>query len=319
LLSFALGTASGTNPGLTAGDTLWISPGTYRDASGFTYNGNPGTSGNPVNIYGDPTFTRAWSAGTAGPVRITTASSDTSIAPVNTSALTLNKEYITVQDLCLDSSPPNSLGFGLTGVLSIGSSAGNITVTRCVIQTEQANSSNRFFCIGCNIGNGKTNFTFDKCVLLLGGAIYSGINTQSSTPHNVNVVVKDGFAVKVDVPDSRQANYVGQNNRVSGSVDACGQHRRSWAYLAVQTLIPDLNGSGLGNFVGDRSVGGHADACNCQIRLGGGYVCVGSDHMIQQIYRVCGNCVGVQPLFKNNGALLERPHVDATVCPVSKQ
>jgi hypothetical protein len=190
-LTFALGAASGTNPGMTAGDTLWIAPGVYRETAGVTYNGGNGTSGNTINIYGDPTFSRTWTSGSVGPVRLTTASSDNAICASNTSALVINKEYVTIQDVCFDANPPNSLGFGQTGVLGIGVSASNITVTRCVFQTDQANSGNRFFCIGPNIGNGKSNFTFDKCVFLFGGAIYCAINTQSTTPHNVNIIIKD--------------------------------------------------------------------------------------------------------------------------------
>ena len=40
---------------------------------------------------------------------------------------------------------------------------------------------------------------------------------------------------------------------------------RNWACLPVIALNPNLNGSGLSNLVRDRSVGRHADACDCQI------------------------------------------------------
>ena len=190
-LTFALGAASGTNPGMTAGDTLWIAPGVYRETTGVTYNGGNGTSGNTVNIYGDPTFSRAWTSGAVGPVRLTTASADNAICSSSTCALLINKEYVTIQDICFDASTPSSFGYITTGVLGIGSSASNITVTRCVLQTDQTNTSTRMFCIGLNIGDGKSNFTFDKCVFLLSGAMYCPINTQSTTPHNVNIVIKD--------------------------------------------------------------------------------------------------------------------------------
>ena len=71
--------------------------------------------------------------------------------------------------------------------------------------------------------------------------------------------------------------------------------------------------------VGDGCVGGHADACDRQIRLVGQDVCIGADHMIQQIHGVCWDGIGVQPLRQGNRSLLKRPHVDATIGPVSKQ
>jgi len=60
-ISFAIGAASGTNPGLSAGDTVWVAPGTYRESlnAALQYLGGNGTSGSPISIKGDPLATQA--------------------------------------------------------------------------------------------------------------------------------------------------------------------------------------------------------------------------------------------------------------------
>ena len=98
-VQFALGAASGTNPGLTAGDTVWIAPGTYREV--VTTTTLTGTAGNTIKIYGDPTFSIAWTSGSLGMVRITNFLSDT-VTPTGSQSLAVIGDYVDIQDLCID-------------------------------------------------------------------------------------------------------------------------------------------------------------------------------------------------------------------------
>ena len=115
-IQFALGAASGTNPGLVAGDTVWIAPGTYREV--ITSTTLTGTAGNTIKIYGDPTFTRAWTSGSAGRVRITNYLTDTAL-PTGSQTLAILGDYVDVQDFCIDGNP--------TGIVT-----GNVITEACL-------------------------------------------------------------------------------------------------------------------------------------------------------------------------------------------
>ena len=156
-VQFALGAASGTNPGLVAGDTVWIAPGTYREV--VTTTTLTGTSGNTIKIYGDPTFTRTWTSGVPGRVRLTNFLSDTVLPSVSTT-LAVNGDYIDVQDLCIDGQNQGSV----TPTSSINSTlyiaGGNITVTRCSVQTSVTTGRPIGITWYCNTG--KNNLTLDR-------------------------------------------------------------------------------------------------------------------------------------------------------------
>jgi len=183
-VQFALGAATGTNPGLVAGDTVWIAPGIYREV--ITSTTLTGTSGNTIKIYGDPTFSRAWTAGTVGRVRLTSYLSDT-VVPTASQTLYVLGDYIEVQDLCLDGNP--SGGASITSVTDscLYIRGGNITVKRCSVQT-LVNS--RQIGIGCYIPTGKNNITVDRCSAFASIGMY--FFSQAQTPvYDVNAAVKD--------------------------------------------------------------------------------------------------------------------------------
>jgi len=185
-LSFALGAASGTNPGLTAGDTVWIAPGTYREA--VTSTTLTGTSGNTIKIYGDPAFTRAWTTGSAGRVRITNFTSDT-VLPTASATIAVSGDYIDIQDLCVDG---HNAG-GVTATTSVNSTlyltGGNITVTRCTVQTTVPS---RQVGITWYCTSGKNNFTIDRCTVFASFGIFVFSTAQTAT-FDANVLIKDTF------------------------------------------------------------------------------------------------------------------------------
>jgi hypothetical protein len=183
-VQFALGAASGTNPGLVAGDTVWIAPGTYREVISSTT--LTGTSGNTIKIYGDPTFSRAWTAGTAGRVRLTNYLSDT-VIPTASQTLYVLGDYIEIQDLCFDGNPAGGAGITTVGDSCLYIRGGNITVNRCTIQTT---NNSRQIGIGCFIPTGKNNITIDRCSIFTTIGMY--IFSQAQTPtYDVNAVIKD--------------------------------------------------------------------------------------------------------------------------------
>ncbi len=72
-------------------------------------------------------------------------------------------------------------------------------------------------------------------------------------------------------------------------------------------------------FIWDGGIRGHADPRNRQVGLIIGYVGICSDDMVKQVNSVVRNCVRWLASHKRDGVLFKRPHVHATVCPVSKQ
>jgi hypothetical protein len=185
-VQFALGAATGTNPGLVAGDTVWIAPGTYREV--ITSTTLTGTSGNTIKIYGDPTFSRAWTAGTAGRVRLTNYLSDT-LVPTASQTLYVLGDYIEVQDLCFDGNTDTGASVVVITNSCLCLRGGNITVKRCTVQTTV---NSRQMGIGCFIPTGKNNITIDRCSVQTTIGIYIFSQTQTPT-YDVNAVIKDCF------------------------------------------------------------------------------------------------------------------------------
>jgi len=181
--AFALGVASGTNPGLAAGDTVWIAPGTYRGT--ITYGGASGTSGNTVKIYGDPTFTRNWTSGSVGAVRITNYIVDTT-NPTAAVTMTITADYIDIQDLYINGYTTTSNSTG--GVLKI--TGGNLSVLRCVI-TSNTDSTNTG--LSLVVPDGKSNITINRCSIYSAYCIFATVSTQTTAPHNANISIIDSI------------------------------------------------------------------------------------------------------------------------------
>ena len=187
-VGFALGAASGTNPGLIAGDTVWIAPGTYREA--ITSTTLTGTSGNTIKIYGDPLFTRAWTTGSAKSVRLTNFTTDTAL-PTASQTLAVSGDYIEIQDLCIDGHPTGNVTASVSTNSALYLTGGNLSVTNCSVQTTNA---------GRQVGiiwyctTGKNNFTVDQCSVSAPFGIFVFSVAQTAT-YNLNAVVKDTFVM----------------------------------------------------------------------------------------------------------------------------
>ena len=185
-VQFALGAATGTNPGLVAGDTVWIAPGNYREV--ITSTTLTGTSGNTIKIYGDPTFTRAWTTGSAGRVRLTNYLLDTTI-PTGSQTLAVLGDYVDVQDICFDGNPTGNAASNTIADVCLFLRGGNISVKRCTVQTTV---NARQIGIACIVPTGKNNFTIEQCSVFSSFAVSIQSQTQTSS-HDINVVVKDCY------------------------------------------------------------------------------------------------------------------------------
>jgi len=185
-LGFALGAASGTNPGLAAGDTLWIAPGTYRGT--VTYGAGNGTAGNTIKIYGDPRFTQAWTSGSTGVVRVTNYTSDGTV-PTASNTLAIIGDYIDVQDLYLDGNPSGSVPVNSATAAVLFLRGSNLSVTRCVVQSTVTSRQVgiNWYCV-----TGAKSLTIDRCSVFAPLSIWCLSASQTAT-YDIDCNIKDSF------------------------------------------------------------------------------------------------------------------------------
>jgi hypothetical protein len=176
-VAFALGAASGTNPGLVGGDIVYIAPGTYRNTVTIGYT----TPTSMITVQGDPSCS-VFSGLTAGPVRITNAPvGDT--APTRGTFFSGTTDYLTLRNIQFDGLANYSNGLvNLTG--------GNITVDKCCFQTYT--DTNNGFGLWINIGAGKNNITVTNSIFLTYGvSITINLNTQSTSNYATNTNISN--------------------------------------------------------------------------------------------------------------------------------
>jgi len=178
-VAFALGAASGTNPGLVGGDTVYIAPGTYRNTVTIGYT----TPTSMITIQGDPSCSQ-FSGLTAGPVRITNApTGDT--APSRGSFFTGTTDYLTLRNIQFD-----GLSAYTTGLVTL--TGGNITVDKCVFQTYS--DTNNGFGLWIIIGAGKNNITVTNSIFwTYGTSITINLNNQSSSNYATNTNISNCY------------------------------------------------------------------------------------------------------------------------------
>ena len=171
-VAFALGAATGTNPGLVGGDTVYIAPGTYRNTVTIGYT----TPTSMITVQGDPSCSQ-FSGLTAGPVRITNAPvGDT--APTRGTFFFGTTDYLTLRNIQFDGLANYSNGLvNLTG--------GNITVDKCCFQSYT--DTNNGFGLWINIGAGKNNITISNSIFLTyGSSITINLNAQGTSNYATN-------------------------------------------------------------------------------------------------------------------------------------
>jgi hypothetical protein len=240
-VQFALGAASGTNPGLVAGDTVWIAPGTYRES--ITSTTLTGTAGNTIKIYGDPKFTRAWSTGSAGRVRLTNYTSDT-ILPTGSQTLAIIGDYIDILDICFDGNTAVVTGPNNPAQACVFVRGGNNSITRCVVQTQ---AQHRQSAIAVHFLTGKKTFVVNQCVTLSNIGVWVSTVAQTD-PFDINVILNDNLLIGATdntiLTEGATATWVGlkmYNNIVIGStVPAIGIYNHSVTSATTTVLQNNL-------------------------------------------------------------------------------
>jgi hypothetical protein len=182
-LAFALGAASGTNPGIVGGDIVYVAPGTYNEAVtlGFT---SPAST---VQIIGDPTNSRGFPNVSGGVVQwsntnacLTAVSKNNiSISNIYFERFTQNSAVSIVTTTCYDWSFTKCVIIsGITGT-SVSPTPLNWTITKSIICA--SNSQNG---IGITTGTGTAyniNLNINDCLLFstTGGGAVSNIGVTS--------------------------------------------------------------------------------------------------------------------------------------------
>jgi hypothetical protein len=133
----------------TAGDILWIAPGTYREVNHNA--GYSGSAGTPITMKGD--VTGATFGVAAGPVILSAYTTDDVTAPSATSVIVWNsRSYWTFEDLLV-------VGGGSGQAVNLMYCRG-ITLNRCVLMGIGGN-----LCVVGKTGATPLDTTFDSCVM----------------------------------------------------------------------------------------------------------------------------------------------------------
>jgi hypothetical protein len=178
-VAFALGAASGTNPGLVGGDTVYIAPGTYRNVVTVGYT----IPTSMITIQGDPSCSQ-FSGLTAGPVRITNAPvGDT--APSRGQFFSGTTDYLTLRNIQFDGLSAYNNGLvTLTG--------GALIIDKCCFQT-YTDSGNGFGAV-ITIPTGKKNITFSNCIFFTySTAVQITLANQSIITYDTNTQINNCF------------------------------------------------------------------------------------------------------------------------------
>jgi hypothetical protein len=154
--------------GIGSGDTLYIAPGTYRQATAVTVGG---TYSAMTNVTGDPTSAQ-FSGVPAGLVRITTFQPlDTSAVGSNNAITITSKSNLTFSKLFIE------VGTG-TGI-SLQTSCDNIVIQDCVF-TMQGRASGSSLGVAVNCGVVTTGITVQRCQFF-GGTVPISFLSQAGT------------------------------------------------------------------------------------------------------------------------------------------
>jgi hypothetical protein len=131
------------NVATTAGDTIYVAPGTYRETVTM---GTSGTAGHVISLIGD--YTGSNTSGTRGVVRITGSTDDISTTR-NNCIVASSKSYITISGFRLDLATQHVVYL---------TSCAYITVSKCSFLNAAANAD----CIRSD-GASQSNITVTQC------------------------------------------------------------------------------------------------------------------------------------------------------------
>jgi len=190
--------------GVGVGDTVYFAPGTYRGSYTAAFS-NPANSGQQITFIGDPQAIQ-FSGVSAGPV-IWTNYTTNSVTPSGSTMLTMIKDYVTLQNICLQ-------GIGLDGSPYFGrmmwfEGQGHVLTNCNVMQIPKASAYGPLFYVTAG-GQGPvfTNCQFWNAITVLG--------KPTATAWNSNTSIKDCLFLKLNV--NNEPNGLTIQSETSGSM-----------------------------------------------------------------------------------------------------
>ena len=164
-----------------AGDIVYIAPGVYRGA--FTLS-NSGTSGSPIQFIGDPLSTVGWVGISAGQVRITNISDDTTGTAAGATLINgSGQSWISFSKISFEC-------IRTVTIVAIQISFG-WSITQCQIVAIATNTICQVIAGSNGTGGTDMNLTFTRNVVVCNGSgIYTGMYRHSSV-YGVTVNIKN--------------------------------------------------------------------------------------------------------------------------------
>lgn len=160
------------NVATTAGDTVYVAPGVYRETCTL---GSSGSAGNVISLIGD--YTGANTSGTKGVVRITGSNNDITATRANCITAT-SKSYALISGFCLD--------IATTSLVNL-TSCDHVTVSQCLLNGWGSGNSTK----GVNIdGASQSTITVKNCAAFVESNGFGVDISHSSTLDNIGHVVE---------------------------------------------------------------------------------------------------------------------------------
>jgi hypothetical protein len=206
-----------------AGDIVYIAPGVYRGA--FTLS-NSGTSGSPIQFIGDPLATVGWVGISAGQVRVTNISDDTTGTAAGATLINgVGRTWISFNKIAFECIRTSTIQAFLINV--------GWSITQCQIVAIATNSVCQTIGGTNTTGGTDMNFTFTRNVLVTNGSgLYMALVRHTSA-YGVTVNVKnciflghntagESFGIRVygTGSGSEGGGYTLQNNTIVGFTNA---------------------------------------------------------------------------------------------------
>jgi len=205
-LAFALGAASGTNPGIVGGDIIYVAPGSYNEAVtvGFT---SPSSTvqiiGDPLNAQGFPSVSGGIIQWWSSSAPLTAASKNNlSFSNIYFERVRTNNSYAITCTTCYGWSLTKCVILGGASMTVALATALNLTVSRCVIDSYTASDG------------------------LL-------VTPASGTNYNINLNVNDCLFLMTALGGSAVNIRIGSGNGNGGTISNCTfQHNNNCIQLA---------------------------------------------------------------------------------------
>lgn len=216
---------SNVSPKATAGDTVIIAPGVYREAFQL---GPNGSSGNTITVSGDPGNAQGFKDGSGvlvspGEIRWGwVAANDTTQPTINQTCVYAPRSYYNFSNIWF-------LGYGAAGALVSLSNGTNVSFTTCMFSIVTAGGGPTTGAISItNSSNLVLNHTFDRCIFI--GHSYPiflitlAKTSTGAADYNANILIQNSL-------------FLGGSNQVSVTISGTGTYTGGGITLQNCTML----------------------------------------------------------------------------------